>query len=142
MMKSNWATALCFCFVAATTACDNKEKECNRLIEVMNRAQPAKKSPKKSDANADPGWYDDLAATLKKMSKDVKAVELKDKRLGELRDAYAKMASELAATTKETAATLRREDRDAIEKMRTKIKSFEPRERKLVADLNGYCQAK
>ena len=76
------------------------------------------------------------------MTKDVKAVELKDKRLMELRDSYAKMASELANTTEQTAATLRRKDAEAIEKMRTKIKSFQPRERKLVADLNGYCQAK
>lgn len=122
--------------------CDNKLEQCNRLIDVMNKAQPAKKSPKKGEANADPGWYDDLAATLKKMTVDVKAVELKDKRLMELRDSYAKMATELAATTEETAATLRRKDAEAIEKMRRKIQSFEPRERKLVADLNGYCQTK
>lgn len=141
-MKANWATALCICLVACTAACSTKSDQCNRLIEVMNRAQPAKKSPKKGDANADPSWYEDLAATLKKMTKDVKAVELKDKRLMELRDSYAKMASELAKTTEQTAATLRRKDAEAIEKMRTKIKSFQPRERKLVADLNGYCQAK
>ena len=95
-MKAKWATALCICLVAGSMGCDNKLEQCNRLIDVMNKAQPAKKSPKKGEANADPGWYDDLAATLKKMTVDVKAVELKDKRLMELRDSYAKMATELA----------------------------------------------
>jgi regulator of extracellular matrix RemA (YlzA/DUF370 family) len=136
---ATWATAarlaLGVTAAGALTGCDGKIAQCNRLIDVINTEQ----APLKNAMGDDPSTLKKLAETLEGVAKKVRAVQIKDPKLIAFRDEYAKMAEELATAARETAAAYEGNDEQRVAESGKKMKSFEPREKKLVSDINGYC---
>jgi len=132
-------TALALLLLAGLGAgCDGKIAQCNRLIDAINKAQ----APMKKQAKNDPKVLSKIETNALSLAKKVRAVELKDEKLIALRDSYAKMAEELASTAKDTAKVFAEGDAKKAEEARKNMGKFGPRETKLVAEMNGYCQGK
>jgi hypothetical protein len=121
--------------IAFGLGCDGKINQCNRLIDVINKEQ----GPLKNLKGNDPEELKKLAETLDGVGSKVKAVELNDDKLVAFRDDYAKMAEDLAATSRETAEALASNDPKKAGEAAKKMNSFTPRETELVDNINKYC---
>jgi regulator of extracellular matrix RemA (YlzA/DUF370 family) len=119
------------------TACDSKINQCNRLIEVINKEQDPIKNMKTSGNDA--GSFKKLADVLDGVAGKVKGVELKDEKLVKFRDDYAKMAEELAGSSREAAEALGGTDMKKTTEAIKKMQSVGPRESELVDNINKYC---
>ncbi len=132
-----WATAaLLTVGVFATTACDGKIPQCNRLIEVINAQQPNISNAKTEDAAA----MKALATKLDEVVKKVGAVDVKEEKLVKYRDDYVALIGDFAKTARGTAAAMETKDLTKLEEAQKNLKEIGPRERKLVGDINSFCQ--
>lgn len=135
-LPSSWTTAFaCAALLTAASGCDSKIAQCNRLIDVINKEQ----APLKKETGSDPEALKKLASTLDDVSAKVKAVQIEDAQLVQYRDDYAKMATDLAGASRETAEALEGSDSAKAQEAAKKMSSFGPRESELVNNINNYC---
>ena len=116
--------------------CDNKIGQCNHLIKVINEEGKNIKGMSGDDTAS----LNTASTTLENTSKKVAAVELKDPKLIAFRDTYKKMAEDLAAAAKDTAAAIDSKDAKRIREAHDKMNAFPKRENDLVSDINKYCR--
>ena len=135
LRRASVAAAVFGVIAVAGMGCDGKINQCNRLIEVINKEQ----APLKNLKGNDPEELKKLAETLDGVAGKVKSVELEDEKLVGFRDDYAKMAEDLAATSRETAEALASNDPKKAGEAAKKMNGFTPRETELVDNINKYC---
>ena len=135
LRRASFTAAVVGALAVLGMGCDGKIPQCNRLIEVINNEQ----KPLKNLKGENPEELKKLAETLDGVAGKVKAVELEDEKLVGFRDEYAKMAEDLAGTSRETAEALASNDPKKAAEAAKKMNSFTPRETELVDEINKYC---
>ncbi len=140
-MRRSWvaassAIALSFALALATSGCNKKVDECNKLIQVMN-SEGAKLNTKGSPT--DPAVMKKMADDLEAAAKAISAVEVTLPELIKFRDDSTKLFNELAGAARNSAKVLEGKDLAAATVALKQLTDSMQQNGKLVADINKFC---
>lgn len=121
--------------------CERRTPQCNRLVDTINRAQA-----KMADILVIAGGPRPTAPSLEEyakahddMVKDLRLLQLRDKKILDFRDRYVEIAQGIAEATRKTAVML---DTEEAQKAADEVKAFTPKKRALEKSVNDYCRGR
>lgn len=140
-MRTPWfaapvAIALSFALALATSGCNKKVDECNKLISVMN-TEGAKLNTKGSPT--DPAVMKKMGDDLEAAAKAIGAVEVTLPELVKFRDDSKKLFNDLASAARNSGKVLEGKDLAAATVALKQLTDSMQQNGKLVADINKFC---
>ena len=121
---------------------ESKISQCNKIIKVANQAVSQAKSVTNGGQANDPKAMLKAADAMEKASKEMKALNVKDKKLQEYQNGFIKMYGNTSKATRNFVTAFEKKDRPAAEAALTSLQQATTPERQLVADINTYCSSK
>lgn len=112
--------------------------ECNKLTAVINKADPATQTA----LTGKPADLIFAADGLDQIMLELKAVEVKDKKLQSLRASFVLMYGELGQLFRNTATAISKQDRGGVESYLKSMKEANLQDKVLVQQINSYCAGK
>lgn len=112
--------------------------QCNKLTEVINKADTATVSAK----TGLPADFIAAADGLDQIVLELKMVEVNDQKLLALRESFVLMYGELGQLFRHTAIAISKQDRQGIKSYLGTLKEANKRDRVLVEEINIYCTGK
>ncbi len=136
-----------FALVSVTTAislltvscAESKVSQCNKIIQVANKAVNETKSVTNNGQSSDPKVYLQVANAMQKASQDMQAINVNDEKLKDYQAGFIKIYGGSSKATREYIAALDKKDRPAAEKALDNLLQATTPEQKLVTDINTYC---
>ena len=132
-----------FAIALGTAGCDTKVKQCNKLVDVVNKhtATLASSIEKLTEVQNNPAVADEFAATVKAARDDISVLQFSDEKvqafskdyldLLDQADTVGKAMSEAAKSGDEASRTKSNEEAAKVVKL----------EETIVRSVNDYCQA-
>lgn len=126
-----------------TVSCsESKVSQCNKIIEVANRAVSEAKAITKNGQLSDPKTTLKAADAMDKASKDMKAIKVTDEKLRDYQARFAQVYSDTSKATRDFVAAFEKKDRLALTAAVEKLQKAATPEKQLVEDINIYCEGK
>ncbi len=120
------------------TNCNNKVKQCNDLIGVINKST---KEMKFDGNNDDPKVFKNAGDTFDKIAGDIAKVELKDSELKRLSKEYQDMVKQMSQSVRDAGAAMESKDTTKLASSLKSIEDVTKKEDPLVDGINKYCGA-
>ncbi|HBB30317.1 MAG TPA: hypothetical protein DDZ80_24525 [Cyanobacteria bacterium UBA8803] len=132
--------ALAVAISGLTTSCtESKISQCNKIIQVANKAVSEAKTVTNGGQTSDPKTMIQAADAMDKASKEMEAIEVKDQKLQDYRAGFINMYRDTSKATRDFVGAFEKKDRPAAEAALTNLQQATTPEKQLVDDLNSYC---
>jgi hypothetical protein len=131
--------ALCLLTVSCS---ESKVSQCNKIIEVANRAVSEAKAITKDGQLSDPKTTLKAADAMEKASKDMEAIKVTDEKLRDYQARFAQVYRDTSKATHEFVAAFEKKDRRGLTVAVEKLQKAATPEKQLVEDINIYCEGK
>lgn len=118
---------------------ENQISQCNRLIEVANRAVTDVQAVTRSATPQDVEAMQTIADTADRASAEMQAIELRDEQLKSYQTRFVTMYSETSRATRALIAAVNQQDGAAAETAYSALQSATSQEGALVTEVNTYC---
>lgn len=125
--------------VLALVGCDNRVRECNGLIAVINAAEDADGG---RERQADAESFRRFASDLDAVTKRLDSLELHLEPVRAFRDRYRTIVGDYARALRTLAEAQEAADGEKVRSLIDQGNALERDSSKLMADLNAYCGGK
>ena len=125
--------------LAVTSCGESKISQCNKIIEVANKAVSQSKSITTNPNLNDSKVMLNAADLMEKASKDMEEIKVKDQQLQDYRAGFINMYREISKAIRDFAVAFDKKDRKAAEAAQINLQQATTPEKQLVNDLNVYC---
>ncbi|MGQ4648248.1 hypothetical protein [Lyngbya aestuarii] len=118
---------------------ESKISQCNKIIQVANKAVSEAKSVTKGGQTSDPQAMLQAAEAMDKASQQMTTIEVRDEKLQDYQTGFTNMYRDTSKATRDFVEAFRREDRPAAEAALSNLQQATNPERQLVEEINTYC---
>lgn len=126
-----------------TVGCtESKVSQCNKIIEVANKAASQATSVTKDGQATDPKTMRQAADAMEKASQEMKVIEVKDQKLKDYQAGFVNMYRNTSKATRDFVTAFEKKDRTGAETAATSFQQAITSEKQLVTNLNTYCSGK
>ena len=126
-----------------TISCsESKVSQCNKIIEVANKAVSEAKAITKDGQLSDPKTTLKAADAMEKASKDMEAIKVTDEKLRDYQSRFARVYRDTSQATRDFVAAFEKKDRRSLAIAVEKLQKAATPEKQLVEDINLYCEGK
>jgi molybdenum-dependent DNA-binding transcriptional regulator ModE len=126
-----------------TASCsESKISQCNKIIEVANKAVNETKSITNGTQQINPKATLKAADAMEKASKEMESIRVSDQKLQDYQSRFIKMYREMSKATRDFVAAYEKKNRPAAEGAVAELKKATAPEKQLVDDINIYCTGK
>lgn len=126
-----------------TTSCiESKVSQCNKIIQVANKAVSQAKSVTNNGQASDPKAMLQAADAMEKASQDMKKITVKDQKLKDYQAGFMNMYRDTSKATRDFVTAFEKKDRPSAEAALTNLQQATTPEKQLVTDINTYCSGK
>ncbi|MCL1465149.1 hypothetical protein [Argonema galeatum] len=122
----------------AVSCGESKVVQCNKLNEIINKADTVTKGAK----TGNPSALIKAAVELDKVAKTLKAVEVEDKKLQGLRSSFLIMYGDISKSFRNMAFSIQRQEAQGISSTLIFFKQARKKDTALVKEINSYCAGK
>jgi hypothetical protein len=127
--------ALCFLTLSCS---DSKISQCKKIIEIIKQAaQESEKNRQTTDMQK----ILQVTDAFDEKAKEIEAIKIEDKQLAQYQRGFAGVYHDHAQVTRNFISALKQKDIPTAQLIRKKIKEIGETEKKLVIDMNNYCQS-
>lgn len=126
-----------------TVSCaESKVSQCNKIIQVANKAVSQAKSVTNGGQASDPKAMLQAADAMEKASQEMKNISVKDQKLKDYQAGFINMYRDTSKATRDFVAAFEKKDRPAAETALANLQQATTPEKQLVTDINTYCVGK
>jgi outer membrane PBP1 activator LpoA protein len=118
---------------------ENKVSQCNRLIEIANRAVTDVQSVTQSANPQDVNAMTQIANTADRAASEMQAVKLSDQQLLSYKDRFVSMYADTSKATRNLIAAVGNQDGSAAQQAYDALQTATNQEGTLVTEVNTYC---
>jgi hypothetical protein len=123
-----------------TVSCaESKVSQCNRIIQIANKAVTQAKSVTKGGQVSDPKAMLQAADAMEKASQEMKQINVKDQKLKDYQAGFINMYRDTSKATRDFVTAFEKKDRPAAETALTNLQQATTPEKQLVDNINVYC---
>lgn len=118
---------------------ENKVSQCNRLIDVANRAVTDVQTVTESASPQDVEAMSKIAETADRAATEMQAVKLSDEQLLSYQDRFVTMYADTSKATRDLIAAMGEQNGSAAQQAYSNLQTATNQEGALVTEINSYC---
>jgi hypothetical protein len=123
-----------------TVSCgESKVSQCNKLIEVANKAVSDVQAITASANSQDVGAMAKIADTADQAKASMESLELSDEKLKDFQQRFVSMYTDTSKATRDLVAAVGADNSQGAEQAYTALQTATNQETPLVTEVNGYC---
>jgi len=119
---------------------DRKTEQCNRLIEVANRAVVEVQAVTRSSNPRDVAAMSKIANITDQTAATMQSLNIRDEQLHRFRDRFVKMYTDTSQATRSLASARNQQNNTSAQQAYSALQTATNQEGTLVTEINTYCR--